>query len=229
MRRLVRDLNEQVWARLVALSRRNGNWKPLTVSAMPAHTIAFLCGLTVASDGVAKLVGQVEGRQVKRRVVIAGEHQNPINECWTDRTSYIAYSIGSLKACAMAGLSGMQTALALMVHEYLHDDDVPGSRRHDEGFYRRFHDVVCSRHGLAMPMRKALVGWCWGACEMGRRDLVDLLVLRDIGGVVTHRWAEDVLPEEINEIDRIRQIAADYRDAVLRARRPRSQGGAYRL
>lgn len=75
-------------------------------------------------------------------------------EAFTDGSTYIAYEKGVMGEVVNDGLPGFERALALTVHEYLHNDADSGSHSHDAEFYETFHEIILDRnatvHKLAL-------------------------------------------------------------------------------
>lgn len=68
------------------------------------------------------------------------------NLAWTDGKSYIGISRKYLLTCAQMGFGGMMQMVALLIHEYCHDDLDSESHHHDTLFYSTFHDLMV-HHG----------------------------------------------------------------------------------
>lgn len=75
-------------------------------------------------------------------------------EAFTDGSIFIAYEKRVLAEIVAAGLPGFVRAVALTVHEYLHNEADSGSHQHDIEFYEAFHEIMLSprseAHALAL-------------------------------------------------------------------------------
>lgn len=78
-------------------------------------------------------------------------------EAFTDGSSYIAYEKRVLSEVLAAGLPGFARAVALTVHEYLHNEADSGSHSHDAEFYSVFHDIILDPNGV--PHKLALTAF----------------------------------------------------------------------
>ena len=96
-------------------------------------------------------------------------------EAFTDGATYIAISRDVLKSVYGGGLGDMQRLVAMLVHEYLHDNDSATSHEHDHAFFEAFHDTLLSNGGELYTIgAKAFRAMCTKRDRVTKRQAKEL-------------------------------------------------------
>jgi len=132
-----------------------GNTCQLDPSGLPRRDAAAFAALTTLNAELAAQLVDI-GIVPKVRELRVGTRKAGSFEAWTDGKEYVTVNRRYLKLMAR-GIDGVHHWLLTLVHEYMHDVDDSESHAHDEVFYRKFHDVLCSgRLNLASLARTGL-------------------------------------------------------------------------
>ncbi len=119
----------------------NDDCRLLEAKDTDARAKAVLSGLTKAADGLRGVVARVRNQPWgPARRIVAGESET--SEAWTDGHSFIAVRHDLLIEAGKRGLWGLHKVIALLVHEWLHDDNTASSHEHDHEFYETYHDIL---------------------------------------------------------------------------------------
>jgi hypothetical protein len=130
--------------------------EPVKRETLTAWERAVRYALQEASKNVRIAVLRVEhGQRINERVVEIGESDTA--ELWTDGSKFIWVN-RRLLSNAKRGISGWNTLILGLLHEYLHNASTAGSHAHDFDFYSRFHNISSHpEYGtLHMALEKAI-------------------------------------------------------------------------
>lgn len=112
----------------------------------------------------------------ERRLMVG---QSNHAEGWTDGKTFIAINAEALKEARKLGIAGFHKLVALLVHEYHHDERTNMGHGHTPEFYSAFHESMFEPF-VARSAVQAFAAFCKGTNHVTKPQLSELGILMEI-------------------------------------------------
>jgi len=153
----------------------NDTYELIPPDQLTPHQKAFHLGLQNASKHLAQSIRYIEGLKsgernfdectaTVRQVVIG---RSDVADAWTDGETIIAIDIELINRLfdSRGSILGI---VAIMLHEYCHNEPDQGGHVHDVNFYELFHELTCGG-ALSVARWVLLDGYAKAIAELGKK------------------------------------------------------------